>query len=85
MFQSGYRTADHEDFMAFDLGQIDVPFRMQPGLRKLGADAAHLRALVPGSPLFEAKEPVSRNGQALHVAPGFDAAPALALSNEVWA
>ena len=67
--------------MAFDLHQIDIPFRMQPGLRKLGAHAAHLRALVPGSPLFEAKQRVSRDGQALHVAPGFDAGPAL---DAIW-
>lgn len=81
MFQSAYRTPVHEDSMAFDLQQIDVPFRMQPGLRKRGADVAHLRALVPGTPLFDAKQQVSRDGKALHVAPGFDSAPAL---DAIW-
>jgi hypothetical protein len=67
--------------MAFDLQHIDVPFRMQPGLRKLGTESTHLRALVPGTPLFDAKQRVSRDGQALHAAPGFDAGPAL---DAIW-
>ncbi len=81
MFQPHDRTTVRMDSMAFDLQQIDVPFRMRPGLRKLGADATHLRALVPGSPLFQAKQRVSRDGQALHVAPGFDAGPAM---DAIW-
>ncbi len=67
--------------MPFDLQLIDVPFRMQPGLRKLGTHARHLHALQPDSPLFAARQQVSRAGQALHVAPGFDAGPAL---DAIW-
>ncbi len=81
MFQSAYRRDDREDSMAFDLQQIEVPFRMQPSLRKMGADAIHLRTLVSGSALFDAKQRVSRDGQALHVAPDFDAGPAL---DAIW-
>lgn len=67
--------------MPFDLQLIDLPFRMQPGLRKLGMNARHLHALQPDSALFSARQQVSRAGQALHVAPGFDAGPAL---DAIW-
>lgn len=67
--------------MPFDLQQIDIPFRMHPGLRRLDPDARHLSALAPGSDLFLEKQRVSRCGQALHIVPGFDAAPAIA---SIW-
>jgi dimethylamine monooxygenase subunit A len=64
--------------MPFDLQQIELPFQMRPGLRRLGTDAVHLHALATTSPLFHEKLQVSQAAQALHVAPGFDAGPAIA-------
>jgi dimethylamine monooxygenase subunit A len=64
--------------MPFDLQQIELPFQMRPGLRRLGTDAVHLHALAPASPLCHEKRQVSQAAQALHVAPGFDAGPAIA-------
>lgn len=67
--------------MPFDLQQIDVPFRMHPGLRRLGPDARHLSALAPASVVFHEKQRVSHSGQALHVVPEFDAGPAI---ESIW-
>jgi dimethylamine monooxygenase subunit A len=64
--------------MPFDLQQIELPFQMRPDLRRLGADAVHLHALAPASPLFHEKRQVSLAAQAVHVVPGFDAGPAIA-------
>jgi len=64
--------------MDFDLSQIAVPFRMQPGLRRVDAQALTLTALVPGSRLHADKRAVLEQGRSRQVVPGFDAAPALA-------
>ncbi|WP_427911806.1 heme-dependent oxidative N-demethylase subunit alpha family protein [Ramlibacter sp. MMS24-I3-19] len=64
--------------MDFDLASIATPFRMQPGLRRLGNDARHLTPLAPDSPLAREKQRVVQAGQSRLAVPGFDAAPALA-------
>ena len=63
--------------MDFDLGQIAVPFRMQPGLRRIPADAVRLTPLAAASPLHAEKLAVLAAGQSRHAVPGFDPAPAL--------
>lgn len=63
--------------MAFDIEQIPVPFRMQPGLVRLPEGAHHLGALPPDSALFAEKQRVLQARQSRHAVPGFDPAPAL--------
>jgi len=63
--------------MDFDLSQIAVPFRMQPGLRRVDSQALKLTALVPGSRLYDDKRAVLQLGQSRQLMPGFDAAPGL--------
>lgn len=65
--------------MAFDLASITAPFRMQPGLRKLGPAALHLTPNRPGSRALREKLAVLTSfwPQALVAVPGFDARPAL--------
>lgn len=64
--------------MAFDIEQIPVPFRMQPGLVRLPDDAVHLTPLSPHHPLHAQKRQVMQAGQSRHAVPGFDPEPALA-------
>lgn len=66
--------------MAFDFAAVRAPFRMQPGLRRLGPDARHLTPHGPGARTFEEKLGVLRDrpADALVAAPGFDPGPALA-------
>ena len=64
--------------MDFDLSQIPVPFRMQPGLRRLAPGTPQLTALNPASGLFAEKRQVLQAGQSRQVLPDFDPAPALA-------
>ncbi|MEO6016683.1 MAG: heme-dependent oxidative N-demethylase subunit alpha family protein [Polaromonas sp.] len=64
--------------MDFDFSQIAVPFRMQPGLRRVSADGPHLTPLVAGSGMHAEKLNVLQLQQSRHAIPGFDAAPALA-------
>jgi dimethylamine monooxygenase subunit A len=64
--------------MDFDLSQIAVPFRMQPGLRRVDAQALGLTALATGSGLFADKRAVLELGRSRQVMPDFDATPALA-------
>jgi hypothetical protein len=64
--------------MDFDPGQIAVPFRMQPGLRRIPAAAVGLSPLAAASPLHTEKAAVLAAGQSRHATPGFDPAPALA-------
>lgn len=64
--------------MEFDFKQIHVPFRMLPGLARLGTDAVHLTPLRPGSPLHHEKQALHRAGATRHAVAGFDASPALA-------
>lgn len=51
---------------------------MQPGLRRLPADALHLTPLVAGSRLHAEKRAVVQAGSSRLAVPGFDPAPALA-------
>ena len=64
--------------MVLDLSQIPVPFRMQPGLRRLDCATLQLTPLVAGSALAAEKRAVFDAGQSRYSQPGFDAAPALA-------
>lgn len=66
--------------MAFDFAAVRAPFRMHPGLRRLGPDARHLTPHGPGARAFEEKLGVlrDRSADALVAAPGFDPGPALA-------
>jgi hypothetical protein len=65
--------------MAFDFAAVTAPFRMQPGLRALAADATQLTPNRPGDRALAEKLAVlgSQAGAALLAAPGFDAAAAL--------
>jgi dimethylamine monooxygenase subunit A len=70
--------------MAFDSGfdfqaAVQAPFRMQPGLRRLRPGALQLTPLAPGSRHQREKLAVLSAfwQQALQLAPGFDASPAL--------
>jgi dimethylamine monooxygenase subunit A len=64
--------------MDFDLSKIAVPFRMQPGLRRVESQGLALTALATGSRLYADKHGVLELGQSRQLVPGFDAAPALA-------
>ncbi len=64
--------------MNFDFSQLAVPFRMQPGLRRIAPDALRLTPLDPHSRLHAEKHAVVRAGQSRLVMPGFDPGPALA-------
>jgi dimethylamine monooxygenase subunit A len=66
----------------FDFNHVAVPFRMQPGLRRLDAALPQLTRLVPGSALETEKRAVVDAGRSRLVAPGFDPAPALAAIEE---
>ncbi|NPC56646.1 heme-dependent oxidative N-demethylase subunit alpha family protein [Caenimonas soli] len=63
--------------MNFDFSQIAVPFRMQPGLRRVAGDEVRLTPLDTGSALYAEKRAVLEAGQSRHALPGFDPAPAL--------
>jgi len=63
--------------MDFDFDRIAVPFRMQPGLRRLAAGTPQLTPLAPGSALHAEKLKVVQAGLSRHAVPGFDASPAL--------
>ena len=63
--------------MDFDFSQIAVPFRMQPGLRRLAEHEVRLTPLDSTSPLYAEKRAVLEAGQSRHALPGFDPAPAL--------
>ncbi|WP_298825095.1 heme-dependent oxidative N-demethylase subunit alpha family protein [uncultured Piscinibacter sp.] len=65
--------------MPFDFAAVTAPFRMQPGLRALTPGASQLTPSRPGDRALGEKLVVLRDhaAQALVVAPGFDAEPAL--------
>ena len=63
--------------MDFDLTQIPVPFRMQPGLRRLPAGSPQLTRLEPASALYREKRKVLEASQSRHCVRGFDPGPAL--------
>ncbi len=63
--------------MPFEPSRVAVPFRMQPGLQRLGADARHLTPLAAGSPLWQEKKRVRDAGASRLAVPGFDPQPAI--------
>lgn len=63
--------------MSFALSRIAVPFRMQPGLQRLAADARHLTPLAAGSALWREKKQVLESGTSRLAVPGFDPQPAI--------
>lgn len=69
--------------MDFDFSQIAVPFRMQPGLRRV--DTMRLTPLAAEGRLHAEKQSVLKSGQSRLAMPGFDPAPALAAIAEVSA
>lgn len=70
--------------MGFDFTAITVPFRMQPGLRRLAAGAPQLTPNALGSRALREKLAVlsAHAGQALVASSGFDPAPALQALSE---
>lgn len=62
----------------FDFSHIPVPFRMQPGLRRLAPGTAQLTPLAPGSALWEEKRRVLELGASRLALGTFDERPALA-------
>jgi hypothetical protein len=64
--------------VAFALSRIAVPFRMQPGLQRLGRGARQLTPLAAGSALWQEKKRVLDAGASRLVVPGFDPQPAIA-------
>lgn len=63
--------------MDFDFSQIALPFRMQPGLRRLAQGEPQLTRLAPQSSLYAEKRLVHGGARSRHVVPGFDPRPAL--------
>jgi hypothetical protein len=63
--------------MSFDPSRIAAPFRMQPGLRRLGPDARHLTPLTAGSALWHEKKRVRDAGASRLAVPGFDEGPVI--------
>jgi hypothetical protein len=63
--------------MDFDFSHVAVPFRMQPGLRRLDPDEPQLARLDPSSALYAEKRAVFDSGRSRLAVPGFDAKPAL--------
>jgi len=66
--------------MSFDFDSaVSAPFRMQPGLRRMPDAASHLTPIATGSRHQREKLAIlsAHPGQALQVAAGFDAGPAL--------
>lgn len=64
--------------MAFDFTTVAVPFRMQPGLRRLPPEDPQLTPLQRGCALHAEKQAVFDAGLSRFCMPGFDPAPALA-------
>ena len=63
--------------MDFDFSQIAVPFRMQPGLRRLVLGERQLTRLDPESILCAEKRLVHQHERSRYMVPGFDPRPAL--------
>lgn len=61
----------------FDFSQIAVPFRMQPGLRRLAPGTPQLTPLAAGSALYREKKQVVEAGRSRLCVPGFDPAAAI--------
>lgn len=71
--------------MDFDFSHISVPFRMQPGLRRMAPLAVRVTPLDREGQLYQEKRAVLESGQSRHCVRGFDAQPALAAIAEVAA
>lgn len=70
--------------MDFDFEHMAVPFRMQPGLRRLPAGVAQLTPLDPASRLAAEKRAVFALGNTPLCAPGFDPTDAIeSIANHV--
>jgi len=63
--------------MNFSLSQIAVPFRMQPGLRRIASEELRLTPLDPASRLYAEKRAVVEAGHSRQIVPGFDTGSAL--------
>jgi hypothetical protein len=63
--------------MDFDFRNIAVPFRMQPGLRRVARETLQLTPLDPQSPLYAEKRSVLESRQSRQMLAGFDPRPAL--------
>ena len=63
--------------MDFDFDQIAVPFRMQPGLRRLAGGTPQLTSLDPTGALYAEKRQVVEAGRSRLAVSGFDPSPAL--------
>jgi hypothetical protein len=61
----------------FDFSLFPVPFRMQPGLRRIPAGAPQLTALAEGGALWQEKLEVMERGASRLAVGTFDAGPAL--------
>lgn len=68
--------------MNLDFEIVAVPFRMQPGLRRLDPADPQLTRLAPGSLLYREKRAVLESGASRHAVPGFDPSPAIAAMRE---
>jgi hypothetical protein len=68
--------------MDFDFDIVAVPFRMQPGLRRLDATDPQLTRLDPASQLHREKLAVVQAGASRHAMPGFDPSMAIAAMHE---
>ena len=68
--------------MQFSLVDIAVPFRMQPGLRRLDPRDPQITALDPASALHREKLAVMESGQSRLAVPGFDPSGAIAAMRE---
>jgi hypothetical protein len=64
--------------MQFDFDLVAVPFRMQPGLRRLDPSDPQLVRLDAASPLYREKLAVMEAGQSRHAVGGFDPSNAIA-------
>ena len=62
---------------AFELSRVTAPFRMQPGLQRLAADARHLTSLATASALWREKKQVLDAGASRLAVAGFDPQPAI--------
>jgi dimethylamine monooxygenase subunit A len=68
--------------MKFSLVDIAIPFRMQPGLRRLDPADPQLTRLDPASALYAEKKAVMDAGDSRQCAAGFDPAAAIAAMRE---
>src|SRR6185437_8591495 len=78
---AGGRSAGRSSsVMAFDFSHVTVPFRMQPGLRRVAPGSPQLTPAQPGSRHLREKinALATRAGRVLLSMPDFDAAPVLA-------